>query len=83
MDGYVVEVSTLGRGAVFAAVDAERERQDAKWGGAAHDDRHTEGDWRDFLYSYVQCPNIDDRERFVKIAALAVAALESIDRKAT
>jgi hypothetical protein len=72
----------------------ERTNQDAQWGGPAHDDTHSPLDWATFIANqqekiaigaitrgapYYATP--DCRQRLVKIAALAVAALESMDRK--
>lgn len=72
----------------------ERLRQDAIWGGDAHDDTH---DIEDFMLFIVRqrkkaasdiagAQTLEDelaryRQRFVKIAALAVAAMASIDRR--
>ena len=79
---------------VLEQVSEERARQDAKWGGTAHDDGHDAQDWSQFIgYQNQAIPyeaNLAvDREeydaivrrRFIKIAALAVAAVQSIDRK--
>jgi hypothetical protein len=67
-------------------VREERARQDAQWGGPAYDDQQS---LTDFLMRIAdQCEKMasekpaDHRSRIVKIAALAVAALESHDRKA-
>ncbi len=63
---------------------AEREHQDAQWGGEAHDDTHLKDDWLHFIRKqldhafHVGTPGV--RDRLVKIAALAVAAIESHDR---
>jgi hypothetical protein len=80
--------------AVLGEVAVERARQDAQWGGPAHDDTHDPGDWMEFVgqqlekfacqmmlrgQSYYMTP--DARQRFVKIAALSIAAVESMDRK--
>jgi hypothetical protein len=72
----------------YEQIGLERMRQDEEWGGDAHDDAHRVGDWLEFIRK--QCNLIGDglepaenaRERFVKIGALAVAAIQSIDRKA-
>lgn len=74
---------------ILGEVATERDRQDAKWGGPDHDDQHTAGAWLSFiegktflagralrLYSPDQY-----RKRLIHIAALAVAAVESMDRK--
>jgi hypothetical protein len=69
-------------------IRAERARQDDQWGGPEHDDEHNSADWMSFierqLYAMVGYRDLADdrRQRFVKIAALSVAAIESIDRKA-
>jgi hypothetical protein len=66
----------------------ERENQDRQWGGPEHDDKHTPLDWCVFIERQMRiatnaeamAPWIDRRERFLKIAALALAAVESGDR---
>lgn len=67
---------------VFNQIRHERENQDAQWGGAVHDDTHDEQEWIGFMDEQLTkaSDNGEYRERFVKIAALAVAALESMDR---
>lgn len=79
---------------VMDEIQQERQRQDQQWGGPEHDDTHDPLEWVGFIAdqqekvaigaiqrgeSYYATP--DCRQRFVKIAALAVAALESMDRK--
>lgn len=73
-----------GRLKIYLEITDERLRQDAKWGGAEHDDGHSLHDWLDQIeYQHEQAwYNEEPRTRLVKIAALAVAALESLDRKA-
>lgn len=84
------------RMAIVAEIHAERQAQDEQWGGAAHDDEHTVlsrgACWRGFIA--VQSARADDeykalsvadsfaeqRSRYVKMAALAFAGIESIDR---
>lgn len=79
---------------VLEAIQAERARQDAQWGGPAHDDAHSLFDWIDFIVAQAEkfgrqtvargeayWTTPDARQRLVKIAALAVAALESLERK--
>lgn len=77
-------------------VSNERERQDALWGGADADDDLPVAQFIQFIYDQftvnlqkdlLVCKNDGDvlavyRDRFLKAAALAVAALESIDRRA-
>lgn len=66
----------------------ERARQDLQWGGAEHDDQHHVETWTDLINTQLlnadECGETDQagsRERFIKIAALAVAAIESLDRR--
>jgi carbonic anhydrase len=63
----------------------ERQRQDTQW-GSEHDDTNTPQDWGYIIQDYAICAQRQAmsgriRHRFVQIAALAVAALESFDRK--
>lgn len=72
-------------------VATERQRQDAKWGGPEHDDGHHAGDWHRFVnLRLARVPVLasngntaEVRQMWIQIAALAVAAAESIDRKGT
>lgn len=74
---------------ILAQVHNEREAQDDKWGGADHDDRHKPGDWTRFIVRQlgaaeegIDVHHWDEwRRQMVQVAALAVAALETIDRK--
>lgn len=68
----------------FRDVSAERNRQDEQWGGAQHDDRHNAADWVNCISKqlHLLCNNAERRARLVKIAALAIAAIESADRTA-
>jgi hypothetical protein len=66
----------------FRDVSAERNRQDEQWGGAQRDDRHNAVDWVNCISKqlHLLCNKAERRARLVKIAALAVAAIESVDR---
>jgi len=71
---------------ILNQIEKERERQDLKWGGPAHDDRHDERDWLHYLehqlFGYVRASTIwEGRARLLKLAALTVAVIESIDRQ--
>jgi len=60
----------------------ERNRQDVQWGGKRHDDTHTVYEWIRFIEHQLDgCANAVDaaeyESRMVKVAALAVAAIES------
>ncbi len=67
-------------------VAAERHRQDEKWGGIEHDDTHDERDWCFFMLKHLgrACMWPFDphafRTQMVRVAALAVAAVEWCDR---
>ena len=71
--------------AIMREVQVERHFQDQRWGGAAHDDTHTLGEWGSFMHSRVDALSRmgarEARRELIEIAALAVAAIESIDRK--
>ncbi len=67
---------------IFKEVDDERLYQDAKWGGPEHDDKEREHDWTSDIERYVHGNGEHGfRTSMVKVAALAVAAIESHDRK--
>lgn len=68
----------------FRDVSAERNRQDDQWGGPAHDDELDPVDWAALIDDQTYWGmEQDPRQRFIKIAALAIAAIESLDRKAS
>lgn len=72
-------------------IEKERIRQDARWGGPERDDTNTEKQWVSLIDLYITkavialqtdyVDSLDYREELVKVAALAVAAIESYDRK--
>lgn len=74
---------------VLTGVAFERYRQDCKWGGAAHDDGHTIDDWWNTLDRLkLELDIAADagnllmvRHHLVEIAATAVAAIQSLDRR--
>lgn len=77
------------RDLLFGQISRERVRQDEEWGGAEHDDEHEPLDWVRFIRK--QCGIIANppetgivggyESRMVKIAALAIAAIESYRRR--
>lgn len=81
----------LKRQDIYTAIEAERERQDEKWGGPEHDDEHTLNEWAKRIhdhaaaaagiYASYETPDARARREFVEVAALAVAAIEALDRK--
>jgi hypothetical protein len=85
-------IAAMVRFDAMAEVGAERERQDAKWGGPEADDaRKTPADWVQDIDSYVtwagQMARMGDlnkyRRRMMQVAALALAACEHYDRRKT
>lgn len=74
--------------AVYSDIKAERVRQDEQWGGPDHDDMHTREDWTWYRQKYevmawscLDAHGETARMALIKIAALAVAQLEALDRK--
>lgn len=76
---------------VYDDIKDERRRQDTQWGGPEHDDRHAIDEWLDFIQKQLNEAealigadepdgDMQFRSRLVKVAALAVAAVESLDR---
>jgi hypothetical protein len=74
---------------VLAEVSGERQRQDEKWGGPLHDDEHSTAEFVQWIEDYAgwarmmaSMKSMDKaRRRLIQVAALAVAAVESLDRK--
>ena len=71
---------------VLYQVIKERHRQDEKWGGPAHDDGHATTHFLNFIQDRVkeahgQGTTPAARKNLIEIAALAIAAAESMDRK--
>lgn len=75
----------MSREQIFAEIDAEREYQEGRW-GTDFDDQNTPNDWVSYITRYLgnTCGfDIDPAERrqqLVKVAALAVAAIETQER---
>jgi len=77
------------RQTVSSRVAQERRRQDDKWGGPAHDDRHTPGEFYQLIEDYTRWSRTmskigsEDKahRRLVQVSALAQAAAESLERK--
>jgi hypothetical protein len=79
-------MNTIKLGEVLAEVARERQAQDKEWGGPVHDDNeHGPSDWMAFIRdkgnkALEARTDEEYRKRLVQIAALAVAAVESLDR---
>ncbi|HRH45001.1 MAG TPA: hypothetical protein PKY82_25415 [Pyrinomonadaceae bacterium] len=71
---------------VLGQIETERDLQDDQWGGQTHDDTHFPVDWTTQIAHHLEAANreIADypkfRKRLLKIAALAVAGIQSQDR---
>ncbi len=77
--------ATTGLYTVIHAVVGERVRQDEKWGGPKHDDNHYMEEWHGFIRREMDIMKTGSgdkttRQRYIRIAALAVAACESLNR---
>ncbi len=74
---------------IYYAVQEERIRQKAMWGLHDHDAQWTPLDWHEMISDYNgwarrtwamgRCD--EARERLIQVAALALAAIEAMDRK--
>jgi hypothetical protein len=85
-----LSVKNLERECMLHAVRAERETQDAKWGGPAHDEQHTPPCWIQLLRERLALANgtliLEGagpayRRRLMQVAAVAVAAIEASIRQ--
>ena len=81
-----VSAAPIERQSILLAIHAERQRQDLKWGGPRHDDEHSRRDWIAFIVEQAADASTavwpaDYRIAMVKVAAVAVAAIESNDRR--
>lgn len=78
------EVQQMIRDQVFEAIENERDYQNGKW-GTAFDDKNTINDWTTYIARYATNAawaqtGEDQAKQLVKVAALAVAALEALAR---
>lgn len=79
----------LAQHGILSEIEKERARQDSKWGGASHDDQHSTADFCRWIKNYAgwadQMADAHSfekaRNRLIQVAALAVAAVESIERR--
>jgi hypothetical protein len=72
------------QGQILEEVVAERARHDEQWGGSEHDDQQHGGVWIDCIYKQLRAAHDHPeqyRDHMLKVAALAVASLESCDRR--
>lgn len=72
---------------IYEQIKMERIAQDIQWGGSNHDDTHSSWDWIAYLTQHagraVMWPfdALKFRTQMIKVAALAVAAIEWLDRR--
>jgi hypothetical protein len=70
---------------LYDEIRDERQRQDAKYGGAEHDDEHQMNDFIAYITKHagrcVDAKSHDVRTHMIRVAALAVAVVEKIDRE--
>lgn len=83
----------MTRADIFAEIEAERVHQDQRWGHEADDTKNAPNDWVAFMAHYSTIwfggqfapykPDVGAafRASMVKVAATAVAAIESYDRQ--
>ncbi|EPY00922.1 hypothetical protein [Magnetospirillum fulvum] len=83
-----VEPATVARCRILSEIIAERAHQDARWGGPAHDDTHDDLAWSWIIRHHLSkqrrptdAATDNYRQILVEIGALAVAAIESYDRR--
>ena len=74
------------RDLILIDISEEREYQEARW-GEAFDDRNTINDWITYItsyagsmYSFKTTDSEALKKKFIKVAALAVAAIETLER---
>jgi hypothetical protein len=75
------------RDLIFGEITRERAAQDEQWGGPTHDDSHDRHEWCEYIrkqnnHAVSSAHNATVFEaRMVKVAALALAAIESSRRQ--
>lgn len=73
-----------GTAEIGTEIAMERVLQNHQWGGPQHDDSHTPADWANYIHNQLSKmfqEEGSERDRFLKVAALAQAAVEAFDRK--
>jgi hypothetical protein len=78
------EAEQMRRQRIYREIEEEREYQNGKW-GTEFDDKNTINDWGSYITRYTgeatQVDNPDEQRRqILKVAALAIAAIETFDR---
>jgi hypothetical protein len=84
--GAILRGSKMSQKDILEEISTEREKQDRIWGGPDHDDDHSVNDWVAFITEYAGRARKEGagikkfRVNMIRVAALAVAAVESADR---
>lgn len=70
---------------VYVQIKDERDEQDRRFGGPQHDNAHAPCEWITFIRKHAlqaeMATPTDYRYQLVRIAALAIAAAQSFDRR--
>lgn len=70
---------------IYDDIRNERERQNREWGGPEHDDDHSISDFIAYITKHagkaVDGTVSDQRRQMVRVAALAVAVVEKLNRQ--
>lgn len=75
-------MNMISREQIYYDIDDERLNQDRQWGGTEVDKTRSSDDWFTYIRKQVNSGILNKEEaksRLVKVAALAVAALENLD----
>jgi len=73
------------RGPIYSAINRRRAHQDTKW-GTEFDDRNTANDWVSYICTYASKASkmkvtvAEFQKSMLDVAALAVAAIEAVER---
>lgn len=65
---------------VLLEIANEQQRAFSKYGGPSYDDGRATSDWERYIVRFATTSGEDFRSRMVKIAGLAISAIESYDR---
>lgn len=74
---------------IIVRILSERKNQDRQWGGPRHDDQHNFDEWCQFILKQLNAAMSEkggtalQASRMVRVAALAMASIESMARKAS
>jgi len=75
----------MSKAQILQEIRDEREAQDRQWGGRASDDTRSDEQWFAYIDRqedlWIADYQQNTRQRLIKIAAIAVAAIEAIDRR--